>query len=89
MPFAMSSNDGKTSTEADGNVSVQDSGWMSKASRLWARTGITWRLYQSMFKGALAPTIAVSLFQATAFAQQYVCYLNVVSRRLSADNDNH
>ncbi|GAB7357843.1 hypothetical protein MBLNU230_g0014t1 [Neophaeotheca triangularis] len=42
--------------------------WLSKSSALWAKTGIDLRTYQNMFKGALAPTIAIAAFQANAYA---------------------
>ena len=43
----------------------------TKAQALWAKTGITWPVYQQMFKGSLAPTIAISAYQSTAWARQY------------------
>ncbi|KAK3708565.1 hypothetical protein LTR37_011460 [Vermiconidia calcicola] len=44
---------------------------LTRAKQLWAKYGVTSRQYQSMFKGALAPTIAISAFQATAWANQF------------------
>ncbi|KAK5167434.1 uncharacterized protein LTR77_007133 [Saxophila tyrrhenica] len=44
---------------------------LDKTKHLWTKSGITWPLYKSMFKGALAPTIAVAAFQANAYAQEF------------------
>lgn len=51
----------------------------------WAKLGITWRMYQNMFKGALAPTIAIAAYQATAWAEHYttIGYLIGVASVLS------
>nr|POF13731.1 hypothetical protein CFP56_02755 [Quercus suber] len=44
----------------------------SKLGTWWvARTGINGRTYKQMFKGALAPTIAIAFYQATAVADEY------------------
>ena len=44
---------------------------LERAKELWKKTGITLHVYELMFKGALAPTIAVSAYQATAWADEY------------------
>lgn len=44
---------------------------LSRVKQLWGKTGITLRVYESMFKGALAPTIAIASFQATSWANHY------------------
>ncbi|KAK1058243.1 hypothetical protein LTR74_013529 [Friedmanniomyces endolithicus] len=44
----------------------------AKVKRIWlAKTGIDKRTYMQMFKGALAPTIAISAYQSTAWADTY------------------
>nr|POF21092.1 hypothetical protein CFP56_66506 [Quercus suber] len=44
----------------------------SKIWRWWvAHTGIDARTYKQMFKGALAPTIAIAFYQATAVADEF------------------
>lgn len=52
---------------------------------LWSKTGITWPRFKLMFKGALAPTIAVALFQADDFAAHFstVGYLIGITSILS------
>jgi hypothetical protein len=52
-------------------ISTNKKSIMDKLRAIWAKTGIDWRTYQSMFKGALAPTIAIALFQWSAYAQAY------------------
>jgi hypothetical protein len=49
----------------------EKSSFVTKLKTTWAKTGIDWRTYQSMFRGALAPTIAIALFQLTAYAQAF------------------
>lgn len=45
---------------------------IAKVKRIWlAKTGIDSRTYKQMFKGAIAPTIAMSAYQATPFASTY------------------
>lgn len=53
---------------------------VEKCKMLWAKTGIDKRTYMSMFKGALAPTIALALIQATSYANFYTTlgYLVIV-----------
>ncbi|KAK3618008.1 hypothetical protein LTR56_024918 [Elasticomyces elasticus] len=44
----------------------------AKLKRIWlAKTGIDQRTYMQLFKGALAPTIAISAYQSTAWSQTY------------------
>jgi hypothetical protein len=56
-----------------------------RCKTLWTKTGITWPRYKLMFKGALAPTIAVALFQADDFASHFstVGYLVGITSILS------
>jgi len=45
---------------------------LTRVKQLWlSRTGIDARTYKQMFKGALAPTIAISAYQATPYAETY------------------
>jgi hypothetical protein len=44
---------------------------LERAKGLWKKTGITLHVYELMFKGALAPTIAISAYQATAWAEEF------------------
>lgn len=83
--MSSSSND-KSDTAANGDAqdgSVQDDSgnapgqqpkrsFFTKAKALWlAKTGIDKRTYMQMFKGALAPTIAISAYQATSYADTF------------------
>ncbi|KAK5738191.1 hypothetical protein LTR17_006221 [Elasticomyces elasticus] len=44
----------------------------AKLKRIWlAKTGIDQRTYMQLFKGALAPTIAISAYQSTAWSETY------------------
>lgn len=43
----------------------------TRLENLWSRTGITLRVYKTMFKGALAPTIAIAAYQSEAWSQQF------------------
>lgn len=43
----------------------------SLLTRLWQKSGLNIGMLAIMFKGALAPTIAIALFQSTAFADHY------------------
>jgi acid phosphatase family membrane protein YuiD len=56
-----------------------------RCKTLWTKTGITWPRFKLMFKGALAPTIAVALFQADDFASHFstVGYLVGITSILS------
>ncbi|KAK4631867.1 hypothetical protein CLAFUW4_02908 [Fulvia fulva] len=44
---------------------------LDKLTSLWTKTGIDRRTFMSMFKGALAPTISLALYQADAFAEYF------------------
>ena len=39
--------------------------------RIWIKLDITPRTYMTMFKGALAPTLAIAAYQGTAWAEQF------------------
>lgn len=73
----MSSNEGIDSngdtegTEGKMAAESKNKSLPERAKALWTKTGITWHVYTLMFKGALAPTIAMSAYQATAWADQY------------------
>lgn len=58
---------------------------MERCRALWAKTGVSWTTYKLMFKGALAPTIAIALFQADDFASHFstVGYLVGITSILS------
>ena len=43
----------------------------SKFKQLWEKTGLDMTTLQMMFKGSLAPTIAIALYQSHAAAAQY------------------
>ncbi|KAK5132003.1 hypothetical protein LTR08_000424 [Meristemomyces frigidus] len=51
--------------------STPQESFLAKATRIWLKSGIDKRAYMQMFKSALAPTIAISAYQATAFADTY------------------
>ncbi|QIW95000.1 hypothetical protein AMS68_000518 [Peltaster fructicola] len=42
-----------------------------RVTALWSKTGITWRVYKAMFKGALAPTLCLALYQADSFSNLF------------------
>jgi hypothetical protein len=55
-----------------GEPSKTKESFLAKAKRLWLeKTGIDKRTYMQMLKGALAPTIAISAYQGTAWADNY------------------
>jgi hypothetical protein len=56
-----------------------------RSKTLWTKTGITWPRFKLMFKGALAPTVAIALFQADDFASHFstVGYLVGITSILS------
>ncbi|KAK0787129.1 hypothetical protein LTR38_011790 [Friedmanniomyces endolithicus] len=67
---------GKTEAEASSGTGRDGSkakgSFPAKVKRIWlAKTGIDKRTYMQMFKGALAPTIAISAYQSTAWADTY------------------
>ncbi|KAL8869182.1 MAG: hypothetical protein Q9174_004462 [Haloplaca sp. 1 TL-2023] len=43
----------------------------SMRSRIWHKSGLNVALLKMMFKGALAPTISIALYQSTGFADTY------------------
>lgn len=43
----------------------------SLLTRLWQKSGLNIGMLATMFKGALAPTIAIALYQSTSFADHY------------------
>ena len=57
----------------------------ARCKALWTATGITYPRFKLMFKGALAPTIAIALFQADSFASHFttVGYLVGITSILS------
>lgn len=62
----------RQSEDDPANGSPKQENWLvGKAKKMWAKTGITWNVYKLMFKGALAPTIAISAYQSTAWAETY------------------
>lgn len=82
--FSGSSNN--TKREKDGETKPEKNRSLLKRGKgLWAKTGITWPIFKLMFKGALAPTIAVALFQADDFASHFstVGYLIGITSILS------
>ena len=64
----------KKSAPAPGGTSTVPTAKPSLTQRLkhlWAKTGITLRVYETVFKGALAPTIAIAAYQSNAWSAQY------------------
>ncbi|KAK3680304.1 hypothetical protein LTR78_000682 [Recurvomyces mirabilis] len=64
---------GRTATKSnDDDQPKPKESLLQKTRRIWlAKTGIDARTYMQLFKGALAPTIAIAAYQATAFADTY------------------
>ena len=57
--------------ENDGQSKPKRS-FLEKTKQIWlAKTGIDTRTYMQLFKGAIAPTIAIAAYQATRFAETY------------------
>ena len=84
--------DSNESSDSSGKSKHNDNGPSQKkptlterCKALWTSTGITWPRFKLMFKGALAPTIAVTLFQADDFASHFttVGYLIGITSILS------
>jgi hypothetical protein len=86
--------DTNESSDSSGNSKQNDSNGSSqkkiptlkeRCKILWAKTGITYPRFKLMFKGALAPTIAITLFQADDFASHFttVGYLIGITSILS------
>lgn len=54
-------------TESDRKESL-----LTRITQLWLKkTGVDFKTYQLMFKGALAPTIAIAAYQGTPWANEY------------------
>jgi hypothetical protein len=91
QPLQQNSNDPSDSSgksnQNDNNGSSQKKkpSLKDRSKALWTSTGITWPRFKLMFKGALAPTIAVTLFQADDFASHFttVGYLIGITSILS------
>ncbi|KAL8808256.1 MAG: hypothetical protein Q9200_004348 [Gallowayella weberi] len=45
---------------------------LSSPLKIWRKSGLNIGMLAMMFKGALAPTIAIALYQSTGFAETYV-----------------
>ena len=89
QPLQQTSNE---SSDFSGKPKQNDNGSSQKkrtlterCKALWTATGITWPRFKLMFKGALAPTIAVALFQDDDFASHFttVGYLIGITSILS------
>ena len=90
QPLQQNSNE---SSDTSGNSKQAKNGQPAKkkpsltqrCQTLWASTGITTPRFKLMFKGALAPTIAIALFQADDFASHFttVGYLVGITSILS------
>jgi len=80
-----SSNTSGKSRDGDNGKTDTKRTLAERCKSLWTRTGITWPRFKLMFKGALAPTIAISLFQADDFASHFttVGYLVGITSILS------
>lgn len=78
------SSDMSGKSEKNGETKKKSS-FPERCKTLWTKTGITWPRFKLMFKGALAPTIAVALFQADDFASHFstVGYLVGITSILS------
>jgi hypothetical protein len=80
------SNDSSGKTNGDGARDAEKKPtFKERCQSSWTKTGITWPVFKLMFKGALAPTIAVALFQADDFASHFstVGYLVGITSILS------
>ena len=80
------SNDSNGKTRHHGARDTENKATLKeRCQSLWTKTGITWPVFKLMFKGALAPTIAVALFQADDFASHFstVGYLVGITSILS------
>ena len=90
QPLQQTSNEssdssGKSNQDDNGSPQKKKSSLRDRCKALWTSTGITWPRFKLMFKGALAPTIAVTLFQADDFASHFttVGYLIGITSILS------
>lgn len=70
---------GETHDDAAKNA-VARSSVTTRAKSLWAKYGVDRRMYRSIFKSAIAPTIALAAFQATPWADYYTTlgYLTII-----------
>lgn len=64
--------DSPTDEDRSQAAEPQQSRQSSVLRRLWQRSGLNAGILAMMFKGALAPTIAIALYQSTEFAETYV-----------------
>jgi hypothetical protein len=88
QPLQQNSNDSSdtTGSKTDNNGQPQKKPTLKqKCLSLWTATGITYPRFKLMFKGALAPTIAITLYQADDFASHFttVGYLIGITSILS------
>lgn len=91
QPLQQNSNDSSDSSgksnqkDSNGSPQKKKSSLKDRSKALWTSTGITWPRFKLMFKGALAPTIALALFQADDFASHFttVGYLIGITSILS------
>jgi hypothetical protein len=76
---------GKTGDGDNGETTQKKPSLKQRSKTLWTKTGITWPRFKLMFKSALAPTIAIALFQADDFASHFstVGYLVGITSILS------
>lgn len=80
------SSDSSSTPKHDGNQGNEKKPTLlQRCQSLWTKNGVTWPIFKLMFKGALAPTIAVALFQADSFASHFstVGYLVGITSILS------
>lgn len=87
-PLQESNGSSDTSGKSNHNGSSEPNkklAFTERCKAFWTKTGITWPRFKLMFKGALAPTIAVALFQADDFANHFttVGYLVGITSILS------
>jgi hypothetical protein len=80
------SSDSSGKSKQDNNCQPQKKPtFKDRCQTLWSSTGITYPRFKLMFKGALAPTIAITLYQADDFASHFttVGYLIGITSILS------
>lgn len=80
-----SDSSGNSKQDKNGQSSKEKPTLTQRCQTLWTSTGITYPRFKLMFKGALAPTIAIALFQADDFASHFttVGYLVGITSILS------
>ncbi|TKA79513.1 hypothetical protein B0A55_02439 [Friedmanniomyces simplex] len=62
----------KPSSGGEQDEAKPEESFPAKVKRIWlAKTGVDQRTYMQLFKGALAPTIAISAYQSTVWAETY------------------